>query len=197
MAERPIEEAAAERTDAVLGALADRWGDAPRLDPVSLGPRAHDPDAPPSTLDDQLSIAGGIASTVVFYTPERRETVLVYNRNGGWEPPGGVVEADQTPEDAARVEAREETGLSVELTGLLYTRRAEFRYASGRAVDVPVAQFVGHRTSGSLAVEREGRSHPGTTRATGLFDRETLPPMRRDRDRVRRLLADPPPWSPE
>jgi 8-oxo-dGTP pyrophosphatase MutT (NUDIX family) len=168
-----VQERIEARTDRVLADLERRWGERETREPFAYGPRGHDSDEPPASVAEQLDVVGGIASVVVFYTDERRETVLVYNRSGGWEPPGGVIEGEATPEATARTEAREETGLDVELTDLLYTGRFEYRYASGHAVTLPLAGFVGHRVGGHLAVEREGTAHPGLTRATGLFDRET------------------------
>ena len=184
-----VRERVAERTDEVLARLREEWGTTRTVEPFEYGPRHHDPQEPPRTVEGQLDLIAGIVSVVAFYTPTHEETVLVYNPAGGWEPPGGVIERGQTPEEAARTEAREETGLEVELVDLLYTGRFEFRYASGETVLLPVAQFVGHRTGGSLAVEREGSDHPGTTRATGLFDAETLPETHRDGEEIRRLLA--------
>ncbi|WP_232701765.1 NUDIX domain-containing protein [Halobacterium wangiae] len=180
----------AERTDRVLADLRADWGTTRTVDTLEFGPRSFDPDEPPATVEDQLERIGGIASVIVFYTATREETVLVYNPGGFWEPPGGVVERDQTPADAARAEAREETGLDVELTDLLYTGRIEFQYANGASVPLPLAQFVGHRVDGSLEIEREGSDHPGVTRATGLFDAATLPEDAREHDEIRRLLAD-------
>jgi ADP-ribose pyrophosphatase YjhB (NUDIX family) len=184
-----VRERVAERTDEVRSRLRAEWGTGRTVEPFDYGPRRHDPRELPGTVEGQLELMAGIASVVTFYTRAREETVLVYNPAGGWEPPGGVIERDQTPEEAARAEAREETGLEVELVDLLYTGRFEFRYASGESVPLPVAQFVGHQTGGSLEVEREGSDHPGTTRATGLFDAETLPETRREGGEIRRLLA--------
>lgn len=132
---------------------------------------------------------------LLFYTPERRETVLVCNPKGSWEPPGGVIEAEWTPAETARNEAREETGLEVELTELVYTRRARFEYPDGNAVELPVAQFAGHRVAGELGVEKEGHAHPGMSRGVGLFDRETLPELRRERERLLERLHEPPEWD--
>src|SRR6476646_10732415 len=51
------------------------------------------------------------------------EYVLLIKRrdNGNWEPPGGVLELDETIEDGLRREVREETGAEIEvgpLTGV-------------------------------------------------------------------------------
>lgn len=54
---------------------------------------------------------------------ESGEKVLLIKRrdNGNWEPPGGVLELDETIEDGLRREVREETGAEIEvgpLTGV-------------------------------------------------------------------------------
>ena len=45
------------------------------------------------------------------------EKVLLIKRrdNGNWEPPGGVLELDETIEDGLRREVREETGAEIEV----------------------------------------------------------------------------------
>jgi len=183
-------------TERTLDRLESEWGVEDRRPTAELGPRGHDPDTPPTSATECLERISGIASIIVFYTDERRETVVVYNRAGGWEPPGGVVEDGDSLPETARTEAREETGLTVSITDLLYTRVVEFAFEDGSTMPLPVAQFVGHRTDGQLRIEREGRTHPGCTRATGLFDIETLPELRRERDETVELLNDPPAWRP-
>lgn len=199
-----VAEEVERRTDDVLSRLDERWGDHKRREPLQYGPSPVDPDGPPDSVAEQLETMAGIASVYVFYTDERREAVLVYNPRGGWEPPGGRIEPDQSPEETVRVEAREETGIEIELTELVYTRRVEYTWESGHTVELPLAQFAGHRTDGHLQVERDGnthpnvsRAHPGLSRGTGLFDAETLPELRHDTDRVASLLNDPPEWDPD
>ena len=131
---------------------------------------------------------GGMASVIVFWTDRRVETVLVYNRAGRWEPPGGAIEGRASPEDTAVAEAMEETGLEVALTGLASAGRVTLEFADGNGVDLPVATFVGRRVEGSLRVEREGNDHPGVTRGVGLFDRAHLPEDCRDRETIDDLL---------
>lgn len=184
-----VRERLADRTDQILSDLRAKWGIDRTVEPFEYGPWEFHPDDPPESVGEQLEILGGIASVIVFYTPARERTVLVYNPlRDAWEPPGGAIEADQTPADTARTEALEETGLTVELTDLLYTGRFELRYESGASAPLPLAQFVGHRVEGSLHVEYELVGHPGTTRATGLFDAATLPETREEGE-IRRLLA--------
>jgi ADP-ribose pyrophosphatase YjhB (NUDIX family) len=185
-----VREQVERRTDRVVSDLQDEWESAQTVESFEYGPVSHAPDEPPETVAEQLEHIAGIASVVTFYTPDHEETVLVYNPAGFWEPPGGVIERDQTPAEAARAEAHEETGLDVELTDLLYAGRFDYRYESGETVPLPVAQFVGHHVSGSLHVEREGTDHPGVTRATGLFDAEVFPEECRDAEEIRRLLGE-------
>lgn len=192
-----VRERVERETAATLERLHEEWGDAERLPPFTFAARHHDPDTAPNSVAEQYETIAGIASVLLFYTAEHRETVLVYNPKGGWEPPGGVIEAEWTPAETARTEAREETGLAIELTDLAYTRRVRFEYPDGNAVDLPVAQFVGHRVGGELGVEKAGHAHPGMSRGVGLFDRETLPELRRERERLLDRLNDPPAWDGE
>lgn len=51
---------------------------------------------------------------------DSRGRVLVIRRrdNGHWEPPGGVLELDESPQEGVRREVHEETGVAVEVIGL-------------------------------------------------------------------------------
>ncbi|WP_247731469.1 NUDIX hydrolase [Halovivax limisalsi] len=184
-----VRDRVAARTDRIIEGIQAEWGTDRTGEPFELGPRPFDPDEPPETAGAQLDRIAGVASVVVYYTEAREETVLVFNPGGYWEPPGGVVERDQTPAEAARTEAREEIGVDVALTDVHYTTRCQFQYAAGHSVPLPVVQFVGHRTGGSLHVERERLDHPGVTRATGVFDADVFPEPCRDGDEIRALLA--------
>ena len=61
-------------------------------------------------------------SVAAVITNDRGRALLIQRRdNNQWEPPGGVLELDESIEDGLRREAREETGLAVEpvaLTGI-------------------------------------------------------------------------------
>lgn len=176
------------RTERVLEGLAEEWSPDRRIEPLEYGPLPWHPDEVPGTVGEALAVFAGMSSVVVFWNERRVETVLVWNRNGHWEPPGGAIEADQTPAETALAEATEETGLVVDLTGLHSLGRVTLSFAAGGSLELPVATFVGERVSGSLRVEREANDHPGVTRGVGLFDRKHLPESCRDREAIAGML---------
>ena len=178
------------RTAAMLSDLREAWGTTGTVGPVEYGPLPWHPDSVPDTVGEQLETFAGIASVATFYTAAHEETVLVYNRNGHWEPPGGAIEGRHLPAETAVWEAEEETGLDVELTDLLYTGEVHYEYEDGNTVILPLAAFVGHRTAGQLRVERERNDHPGVCRGVGLFGPDVMPENCRDREQLLGLLAD-------
>lgn len=77
------------------------------------------------------------------------QQLRVGRRAGNWALPGGLLEADETIEDAARRETEEETGLQVRLTGLL----GVFSRPGDPAVGVV---YVGEITGGELQADSGG-----------------------------------------
>ena len=68
----------------------------------------------PSTPRHSVSVAAAVVKDGHLLAVQRRD-------NAHWEPPGGVLELDESSEDGLRREVREETGLEVEpirLTGI-------------------------------------------------------------------------------
>lgn len=171
-------------TDEILEREHERWDGGKELDPFEYGPIPWFADEPPETVAAQREEFAGMASVVTFHTDERRETVLVYQRQGFWAPPGGAIDRGNGPADIARIEAREETGLEVELDNLLFTRRVTYKYESGHSVELPAVTYVGHRTGGEVRPERLVNDHPYACRAVGLFDKDVLPEECRDREHI-------------
>jgi 8-oxo-dGTP diphosphatase len=73
--------------------------------------------------------AGGIVLVKRKYPPYE----------GSWALPGGLMEADETIEQAAAREAKEETGIDVELTGIVGVYSDPGRDTRGRYVTVAYA----------------------------------------------------------
>lgn len=65
-----------------------------------------------STPLHSVSVAGAVVRD------DGRVLVIQRADNGTWEPPGGVLELDESPEDGVRREIEEETGLQVEVDRL-------------------------------------------------------------------------------
>ena len=85
-------------------------------------------------------------------------------REGRWSLPGGLVENDETPEEAAVRETAEETGFDVELDGLLAT------YLRPGA-PVVVIIYRSHIVGGALRIAPEEVSE------AAFFPRDELPPL--------------------
>ncbi len=57
-------------------------------------------------------------TATAFIINSKQQTLLLWHKRlGRWMPPGGHIEPDETPQDAARRECKEETGMDVEITG--------------------------------------------------------------------------------
>jgi ADP-ribose pyrophosphatase YjhB (NUDIX family) len=122
------------------------------------------PSCPVCGFADFMHVQIG-ANTVV----ERDGGVLLVRlnygpRDGHWALPGGLVEEDETLEEAARRETTEETGFAVALDGLLATwMRPGF--------PILVVIYRAHITGGELRVA------PDEASEAAFFIKDQLPPL--------------------
>ena len=137
--------------------------DGSRLQPTRIDGRDR-PTCPVCGFADFMHVQIG-ANTIV----ERDGGVLLVRlnygpRDGRWALPGGLVESDETPVEAAIRETEEETGFRVELDGLLATwMRPGF--------PILVVIYRAHITAGVLRVA------PDEASDARFFPRDSIPPL--------------------
>lgn len=111
----------------------------------------RDPDAPRPTR---------IVPGAQAYICDDQGRILLQRRadSGNWSAPGGVMDVGETLADAAVREVREETGLEIEITGLLgiYTDPAHvIAYADGEVRQEFVVAYRARVMRGTLRISDE------------------------------------------
>lgn len=71
-----------------------------------------------------------------------RTLLLWHKRLERWMPPGGHIDPDETPEDAARRECKEETGLDVDIVGAAQPDLFVHALDEGRMLKAPIALLL-------------------------------------------------------
>ena len=84
-----------------------------------------------------------------------------------WSLPGGKLEGDETPRDAARRELKEETGIEAEVDGVVDT----VKVAAGEMTSYRLTVFYGRATGGKL----KAGSDSGAAVWVPLDDVDALP----------------------
>ncbi len=98
------------------------------------------------------------SATICIFDAAKR-LLLVHHADGGrWAPPGGAIEPDESPADAAVRECFEETGLHVrpaQILGVYGGPPCEVTYANGDIVQYVLTLFRGEVIGGSLRPDGE------------------------------------------
>jgi 8-oxo-dGTP diphosphatase len=137
--------------------------DGTKLVPTRIDGRDR-PACPVCGLADFVHVQVG-ANAVV----ERVGDVLLVRLNygpraGRWTLPGGLVENDETPEEAAVRETAEETGFVVQLDGLLATYMRP-------GAPIVIVTYRSHIVGGEMRIAPEELSE------AAFFPRDDLPPL--------------------
>ncbi|MDO8648840.1 MAG: NUDIX domain-containing protein [Candidatus Peregrinibacteria bacterium] len=81
-------------------------------------------------------------ATAFIIDSQNRTLLLWHKRLQRWMPPGGHVDADETPEETAKRECLEETGLAVEIIGDVQTDLFADNSDEGHMLKKPIALLL-------------------------------------------------------
>ncbi|OGJ65810.1 hypothetical protein A3F36_02290 [Candidatus Peribacteria bacterium RIFCSPHIGHO2_12_FULL_55_11] len=81
-------------------------------------------------------------ATAFIVDSKKRTLLLWHKRLGRWMPPGGHVDEHELPEEAARRECKEETGLDVEIIGDAQEDLFTGNPQEGRMLKKPIAMLL-------------------------------------------------------
>lgn len=96
-------------------------------------------------------------TATAFVVNSKRQTLLLWHKRlQRWMPPGGHVDADETPQDAARRECKEETGLDVQIVGDAYDDLFVENRGEGHMLIKPIAMLLENIPA---SVERNEPAH--------------------------------------
>jgi ADP-ribose pyrophosphatase YjhB (NUDIX family) len=107
----------------------------------------RDSDGRSSTPLHSVSVAGAVIRE------DGRMLVIKRRDNGNWEPPGGVLELDETPQEGVVREVLEETGIRVEVEQLTGVYKNMARGIVALVFRCKPSEGVAVTTSESVAVE--------------------------------------------
>src|SRR3989344_5547770 len=81
-------------------------------------------------------------ATAFIVDSQNRTLLLWHKRLGRWMPPGGHVDEDETPEETAKRECQEETGLDVEIVGNAQENLFAGNPKEGTMLKKPIAMLL-------------------------------------------------------
>ncbi|MDJ0333584.1 NUDIX hydrolase [Planococcus sp. S3-L1] len=97
-----------------------------------------------------------LSGSVVLVVNQKNELLLQHRNDGGWGLPGGLMELDESLEDTARREVKEETGLDIgdlRLLGVFSGPDYFFKVANGDEFYSVTAVFLSNDVKGKIQVD--------------------------------------------
>lgn len=97
------------------------------------------------------------SAAACVFDQDGRVLLVRHVDNGMWAPPGGGVDPDEAPADAAVREVREELGLEVAVHGIIGAYggpKCRFTYPNGDEVSYVIIAYAGTADGGELAPDR-------------------------------------------
>ncbi|MCH4827952.1 NUDIX hydrolase [Planococcus halocryophilus] len=97
-----------------------------------------------------------LSGSVVLVINQKNELLLQHRNDGGWGLPGGLMELDESLEDTARREVKEETGLDIgdlRLLGVFSGPDYFFKVANGDEFYSVTAVFLSNDVKGKIQVD--------------------------------------------
>ena len=144
-----VREDVLSHAQSVFADIEDRWGEVDtRAEPLIVDTFPDDDDSFPASAEEYIKRFYPYAAGAVVTNDEGRLLCIYSPLREEWETPGGAGEPDETPAETARRETREESGIEVEITGVLLTRSMEVRLNAPETLPIPVAVFTARRTGG-------------------------------------------------
>jgi 8-oxo-dGTP pyrophosphatase MutT (NUDIX family) len=185
-----VRAAVRERAEEILLDVGRRWGDVTRLDPVTVSPLPHQAETFPESAAEFYDEFYPYAAGATVTDDDGRLLCVSSSVRGEWETPGGAGEPGETPAETARRETLEETGVTCDITGVLFVKVMELSLGMPETLPIPVIGFTARRTGGDELAGDELKTH-GEIADIAWFGPDELPTEMREYEQNRAHLRSP------
>lgn len=198
---RAVRAAAVDHAESVVAGVEERWPAVPQEEPLVVTPLPHQDTAFPENHEAFRDRFYPYAAGAAVRDDADRLLLIQSVHRDPWENPGGSGEAGETPAETARREVREETGLDVRLTRVLYVRTMELDLGAPERLPIPVVIFGAEPaeeaesmtsgssdSSGPIELDPDAVETPEEVERIEWFAPDEIPDDLRDHDVLMRHL---------